>query len=106
MAVFADDERAGLDFAVSPPYHRVMDIEILDAKISGNHIKAKLDSLKMAQEEAARRVGSSYRHFNRIVLGQADPTLLTAYKIAEVTGSTVAELFDVKLKSRKTRKSQ
>lgn len=77
-----------------------MDIEVLDASIVKNHIKAALDKKQLAQEEAARRVGVSYRHFNRVVLGQAEPTLLVACRMAEVLGVPVHKLFVVKVKTR------
>lgn len=78
-----------------------MDIEILDARITKNGIKPALDKLEIAQEEAARRVGVSYRHFNRVVLGHTEPTLLVAAKMAEVLGVPIGQLFEIKIKARR-----
>jgi DNA-binding XRE family transcriptional regulator len=77
-----------------------MDIEVVDARIAKNHIKPALKRLNLAQEEAARRVGVSYRHFNRVVLGHAEPTLVVAAKMAIVLGTSVDHLFEIKIKTR------
>lgn len=77
-----------------------MHIEVLEAKIVKNRIKPALKTLDLAQEEAARRVGVSYRHFNRVVLGHTEPTLLVAAKMAAVLNVSIEWLFDIKLKTR------
>lgn len=77
-----------------------MDIEVVDARIAKNRIKQALSKLDLAQEEAARRVGVSYRHFNRVVLGHTEPTLLVAAKMAAVLGVPLDQLFEIKLKTR------
>jgi putative transcriptional regulator len=73
-------------------------IEIVAARITKNTIKKALKDMNLAQEEAARRVGVSSRHFNRIVLGKAEPTLLLATKMAKVLNTTIDVLFPVELK--------
>jgi len=75
-------------------------VEVLSARISKNTIKRALDVLGLSQEEAARRVNVSYRHFNRVALGQAEPTLLVAAKMALVLGTTIDALFTVKMTTR------
>lgn len=78
-----------------------MNLEVLDARIARNHLKQRLDKQSLAQEEAARRVGVSYRHFNRVVLGHTEPTLLVAAKMAVVLGCKIETLFDIRIKTRR-----
>ena len=80
-----------------------MGIEVVDARIATNHLKRILKLRGMAQEDAARRVGVSYRHFNRVALGHTNPTLLLASKISTVLDAPITEIFDVRVKFRKSR---
>jgi DNA-binding XRE family transcriptional regulator len=79
------------------------EIEIREVKLVRNRLKAALASRNLAQEEAARRAGVSYRHFNRIVLGHTDPSLLEALAMAAVLGKTLEDLFVVRVKTRPAR---
>lgn len=80
-----------------------MNIEVVEARITNNRIKTALKKANLGQEEAARRVGCSYRHFNRVTLKHTEPDLLVAAKMALVLGTTVDKLFTIKIKTRKTR---
>jgi transcriptional regulator with XRE-family HTH domain len=59
-------------------------IEIVRASIRGNRIKEILEAKGLTQEELARRVGVSYRHINRVVLGATGTSLLVAKCIETV----------------------
>ena len=78
-------------------------VEVRDVKIVRNRLKTALKGAGLAQEEAARRSGISYRHFNRIVLGHTDPSLLEALAMATVVGKKLDELFEVKIRTRPAR---
>lgn len=79
-----------------------MDIEVRSVKVR-NRVKAVLVKEGLAQEEAARRAGVSFRHFNRVVLGHTVPTLTQALAIAQVLGRPLEELFSVTFRTRKAR---
>jgi DNA-binding XRE family transcriptional regulator len=79
------------------------DLEIREVRIVRNRLKSALSESGLAQEEAARRAGVSYRHFNRVVLGHTDPSLLEAMAMALVLGKQLDELFVVKFKTKKAR---
>lgn len=83
-----------------------MKTEIVDAQIAGNRVKERLTRVGMSQEEAARRLNVSYRHFNRITLGQTEPTMLLAMKMERVLGCKMSTLFDVTIETRRTRKTK
>lgn len=75
-------------------------LEVVTAKITKNRIKATLRERGMTQEEAARRVGVSYRQMNRLALGHSDPSLLLAAKIAVVLNEPLDTLFPIKITTR------
>jgi len=75
-------------------------VEVVSAELTSNALKDRLAQIGMSQEDAARRVGISYRHFNRIVLMQAEPTLLVSQMIATVVGKPVSKLFTIAIKTR------
>lgn len=77
-------------------------VEVVSAEIRENHIKDVLASMEISQQEAARRLGMSYRHFNRIVLGDASPTYVTAKKMEVVFGQPASKLFRVHVATRRT----
>jgi DNA-binding XRE family transcriptional regulator len=76
-------------------------VEIVTAKIEKNRVKAILKARDLTQEEAARRVGISYRQMNRIALDHSDPSLLLAAKIAVVLGEPLESIFKIKITTRK-----
>lgn len=76
-------------------------LEIIAAKIEKNRIKAVLAERNLTQEEAARRVGISYRQMNRLALGHSDPSLLLSAKIAVVLGEPLESLFRIQIQTRK-----
>ena len=76
-------------------------LEVVTAKITKNRIKATLRERGITQEEAARRVGVSYRQMNRLALGHSDPSLLLAAKIAVVLNEPLDVLFPIKITTRK-----
>ena len=79
-------------------------IEIItDATISGNQLKLLLDKRGMTQEEAAERLGVSYRHFNRIVLNRSEPSLLMAARIEKLLGVSYKKVFDIEVKTKSRR---
>jgi transcriptional regulator with XRE-family HTH domain len=75
-------------------------IEIVKAALEGNRIKEVLSKRGISQEEAARRVGVSYRQFNRVVLRQSEPSLLLALRMEAVLGEPIGQLFNVRLITR------
>lgn len=79
-------------------------IEVLDATIQGNNIKKVLDKLELTQEEGAKLAGISYRHFNRIVLKDCEPSLLIALRLETVLKKPVRQIFDIKLKTRRVKR--
>jgi transcriptional regulator with XRE-family HTH domain len=68
-------------------------IEIVRASICGNRIKDILHAKGLTQEELARRVGVSYRHINRLVLGASGTSLLIAKCIETVLETSLDRLF-------------
>jgi transcriptional regulator with XRE-family HTH domain len=79
------------------------DIEVQSVTLR-NRLKAVLKAAGLSQEEVARRAGIPYRHFNRFILGRAEPTLVQAEAVALVLGVPVSELFTVKFRTRAARK--
>lgn len=76
-------------------------IEVVSAKITNNRLKALLDEKGLSQEELSRRVGVSYRHINRLALGQSAPSLLVALRIATVLEQPLEHVFSWKIVTRK-----
>jgi putative transcriptional regulator len=76
-------------------------VEIVKATITTNRIKAVLAEKGITQEELSRRVGVSYRHINRLVLGRSEPSLLLALRIARVLNEPLEKLFVTKIITRK-----
>lgn len=78
-------------------------VEVVEATLRGNRLKSVLARFRpsLTQEEAARRLGISYRHFNRIVLGVSEPSLLLAMRMQAVLGTPIERLFRVKLITRR-----
>jgi len=70
--------------------------------LRGNRIKQLLDESDppVTQLGGAKRAGLSYRHFNRIVLNDCDPSLLIAFQVAASMGRPLEELFDVEVKTK------
>lgn len=68
-----------------------------------NRLKEAIAKKGLAQEEAARRVGVSYRHFNRVVLGHAEPTLLVAQKMAAVLDAPCCTTCEILIQNMKPR---
>lgn len=82
-----------------------MDVEIVSAEHAPNNVKRALEEAGLSQEEVARRVYVSYRHFNRVTLGQTEPTFLLVKKLEVALGKPGDFLFPVKIVKRKTRKA-
>jgi DNA-binding XRE family transcriptional regulator len=101
--------KAARKAAASPPSApdvklRSPGVEVVEATILGNHIKAILDEVGLTQEEAARRIGVSYRHFNRIVLDHSDPSMLCALRMEAVLGKPLDELFELRIRTAQVRR--
>lgn len=75
-------------------------IEIVKAAFDGNRIKQVLSKQGISQVEAARRVGVSARHFNRVVLSHSAPSLMLALRMEAVLGEPINQLFIVRLITR------
>jgi DNA-binding XRE family transcriptional regulator len=75
-------------------------VEIVSAAITANHIKHVLAAKNLTQEELSRRVGVSYRHINRLVLGKSEPGYLLVQRIAVVLNEPAANLFSVTIVTR------
>jgi len=88
-----------MDQTTTPP-SSLPALEIVSAKIEKNRVKSLLKERHLSQEEAARRVGISYRQMNRIALGLSDPSLLLAAKIAVVLGEPLEYIFKFKITTR------
>lgn len=58
-----------------------------------NHIKEFRSRLKMTQEELACRAGVRRETIVFLEQGKYNPSLKLAYKVAEVLGSTIDQLF-------------
>jgi transcriptional regulator with XRE-family HTH domain len=67
---------------------------IVHAGIRGNRIKARLDELQITQEQGAKLAGMSYRHFNRIVHAESEPSLLTAVRLRTLLSAPIDALWD------------
>lgn len=76
-------------------------IEVVDSAIVSNNIKALLKRKRLTQEEVARRVGASYRHFNRVVLGASEPSLLFAQRTSVVLGEPLSAIWTIKVRTRR-----
>jgi DNA-binding XRE family transcriptional regulator len=83
--------------------HPLVDVEIIDAYIGANRIKELLARKQLTQEELSRRSFTSYRQVNRLTMGQTNPSLLAAYRIAAVLAEPVDEIFHIAIKTRKAR---
>lgn len=87
----------------------VVGVEVLDAKIVGNTIDAILNDKSrwggqpLSQEEASRRVGCSYRHFNRIILNRCEPSMLLSHRISIVLGEPYDKLWKIKVVTQRRR---
>lgn len=91
----AGQESAPVPHAVALP------IEIMQYSIKSNNLKKILDDVGISQEEAARRCDVSYRHFNRIVMGHSEPSLLLALKMEKVLNCTIDKMFTFTVKTRR-----
>ena len=78
--------------------------QIVQLTLRRNHIRARLTALDMTQEQGADLCGLSYRHFNRIILNDVPPSLLTALRIEHVLDAPIAALWDVQVKTRRPRR--
>jgi len=90
-----------LPSSLSSPLSNYPALEIVSAKIVKNAIKAILSARSLTQEEAARRVGISYRQMNRLALGHSDPSLLLAAKIGVIVGAPLDVIFPLQITTRK-----
>jgi DNA-binding XRE family transcriptional regulator len=67
--------------------------------MAGKKIRNKIDEIlkwefdNMSQAEFAERIGESRAHFNKICLGEVEPGVLKAIKIAKALGKTVEEIW-------------
>lgn len=58
---------------------------------------------RQKQKEVAIAIGISQKHLSKLELGERNPSLITAWKIAEYYGKPLEELFpDVLEESRKS----
>lgn len=58
---------------------------------------------RQKQKEVAIAIGISQKHLSKLELGERNPSLITAWKIAEYYGKSLEELFpDVLEESRKS----
>jgi DNA-binding XRE family transcriptional regulator len=85
------------------PYLHDDGIEVLDAQIVTNKIRGLLELKHITQEELSRRVSTSYRHINRVVLAKSHPSLLLACRIAAVLEAPITDIFQIEVKTRKAR---
>ena len=49
---------------------------------------------RLSQEQLARRLGVSRQSVNAIETGRSDPSLMLAFRIAELFGVAIEEVFD------------
>ena len=75
------------------------EIEVTEASIEGNNIRKMLKGV--SQEELSRRAGVSSRQLNRVILGQSEPKILMAIRLATVLGVPVEDIFTMNIKTRK-----
>jgi transcriptional regulator with XRE-family HTH domain len=69
----------------------------VNATIVANQIKDVLDKRDLTQQDAAKGIGVSYRQFNRIVMGEAEPTYLFVKKLSAFARVPQDDLFQVKI---------
>jgi transcriptional regulator with XRE-family HTH domain len=76
-------------------------VEVIEAESTGNKLKRLLKERGLTQEEFARRVGISFRHANRIILGDSGPSLVLAHRMAAVLSTSPDEIFGIRIKTRR-----
>lgn len=75
------------------------------AALVGNKLKTILKSKGISQEEFSRLIGASFRQTNRIILGKSEPSLILASRMAAVLEVPVADVFNIKIKLGRARKT-
>lgn len=66
---------------------------------SKKKVKNRIDEIlkwefdDMSQSEFAERIGENRTHFNKICIGEVEPGVLKAIKIAKALGKTVEEVW-------------